>query len=877
MAAQFTPTQEQQAIMSAFASELAASPSARRHLVINAGAGTGKALRNDQRVVTPSGLVPIADLVPGDLVAGTDGAFHAVLGVYPQGVRALCEVIFDDGTKVVADHDHIWTVLDNNGSAHDLTTRDLMRRVRAGETLAVPPVEPVPFDGDLDVEDVVRRVRAGEPVEWSEVLVSSVPARVRTLTMLCDGDDVIDLPQDSDREAIVSIIHSLGWTPVLMGERGGTTVGVICPKEPRVPTRIVADVRDTDEGEATCIEVDAPDRLFLTEGFVPTHNTTTLRLMSEQAAHARGLYIAFNKSVADSASKVFGDHIECRTSHALAFRHIKNSSEAYLLDKLRKGPQRDERKLIYDEMGMVSKGITVQERRKSGIVPRHIGGMQLVSIALSIIERFCQTASREPSAAHIPMPSNFVPANFESYRDAVWRVLEPVVHRLWEDVLDANGRYMRFQHGHYLKVFQLSDPVLNYDFILLDEAQDTAPVTEDIVVRQASHALLVMVGDPSQAIYGFTGARDSMTRFENSGILTTSLTLSESWRFGPEVAAAANSLLEHTDRDMRIVGRGRKGQVLHHLDHKALSQMPSVFVCRSNFDVIEAALSAIAAGAQVDASSVDLTDVEAFLDGAAELKSGKPTQRGGLGAYPSWDEFMLDFEEGVPMTEGQRVGMMLLDKYGTEAECKNKIALIRSASDAGPDAVKVITIHKAKGGEWPDVSVRYDSAFRRVRDANDPTASWWEIADPHLAYVAVTRAIDTLDPGHLWPVVEYGIVCEPRSLLAAVLTALKGVEQSERAALVRTTTAQERQQWGRRHAVAMMAALNDAGVKDPSSALDAFVTLVYNVLRAQDRGQHVGVQEPDAASSTAKQPSEQSSATPDHQPAAPTAVGVSVA
>jgi hypothetical protein len=53
-----------------------------------------------------------------------------------------------------------------------------------------------------------------------------------------------------------------------------------------------------------------------------------------------------------------------------------------------------------------------------------------------------------------------------------------------------------FRHDHYLKLWHLSGPKINADYILFDEAQDANPVLVDIV-RQQTHAQLVWVGDSS--------------------------------------------------------------------------------------------------------------------------------------------------------------------------------------------------------------------------------------------------------------------------------------------------------------------------------------------------------------------------------------------
>lgn len=53
-------------------------------------------------------------------------------------------------------------------------------------------------------------------------------------------------------------------------------------------------------------------------------------------------------------------------------------------------------------------------------------------------------------------------------------------------------------HNCYLKLWAMSDPVLPYDYVLFDEAQDANPVILRVIQAQASHAQLIAVGDPCQ-------------------------------------------------------------------------------------------------------------------------------------------------------------------------------------------------------------------------------------------------------------------------------------------------------------------------------------------------------------------------------------------
>jgi phosphate starvation-inducible protein PhoH len=96
-----------------------------------APAGSGKAEALDELVLTPNGMVRIDSLKVGDLVrSATLGKDVKVLGVFPQGVTKAYRVHFSDGTSVVTNPEHLWTVRDENKKANDgfvtITTQEIL-------------------------------------------------------------------------------------------------------------------------------------------------------------------------------------------------------------------------------------------------------------------------------------------------------------------------------------------------------------------------------------------------------------------------------------------------------------------------------------------------------------------------------------------------------------------------------------------------------------------------------------------------------------------------------------------------------------------------------------------------------------------------------
>lgn len=77
--------------------------------ILQAPTGAGKAQPSTEPVLTKDGWKPIGQVSTNDLVYGSDGLLHKVVGVFPQGTRPIYELTFSDGSKVRSDIDHLWT------------------------------------------------------------------------------------------------------------------------------------------------------------------------------------------------------------------------------------------------------------------------------------------------------------------------------------------------------------------------------------------------------------------------------------------------------------------------------------------------------------------------------------------------------------------------------------------------------------------------------------------------------------------------------------------------------------------------------------------------------------------------------------------------
>ena len=123
------------------------------------------------------------------------------------------------------------------------------------------------------------------------------------------------------------------------------------------------------------------------------------------------------------------------------------------------------------------------------------------------------------------------------------------------DVLDASG-VVDYSELIHRAVMMLQDPAVaavlrrRYPAIYVDEYQDTDPAQVQLLQSLVSpDSLLVAVGDPDQAIYGFRGADvGGILRFRDdfptaSGEPAQTVVLRETRRFGPNIAQAAGRVI----------------------------------------------------------------------------------------------------------------------------------------------------------------------------------------------------------------------------------------------------------------------------------------------------------------------------------------------
>ncbi|MFC8875999.1 UvrD-helicase domain-containing protein [Streptomyces ardesiacus] len=460
-------------------------------------------------------------------------------------------------------------------------------------------------------------------------------------------------------------------------------------------------VRATAEQEAARGAFAAGLDLALVAG-AGTGKTSTLVMMGS-ATQRRGLYVAFNKPIADEARSRFGRNVECRTSHSLAHRAVGRRFQDRL-DASRHMPLKRTAQLLG-----LDRDLAVGKRR--------LRATTQARLVMEMVRRFCYSTDEQVAARHLG-PVNGLDDQGAQY---LAQVLLARARWAWDDICSPRGS-LPFQHDHYLKMWALTRPRLPADFVLLDEAQDTNPVLEEIFLNQ--DAQRVCVGDPAQQIYDWRHAKDIMSGFPGQR-----LELTQSFRFGPAIAEVANRWLRAAASRMQLTGHAGGVSGLGQV------QVPDAVLCRGNADALAEVLRFLEEGvpvALVGGGKPLLKIAEAAID----LQAGRRTSHHELFLFSSWGEVQEYAEQDSAAAELKAI-VELVDTYGPQ----QIISAVKRMVDEDQAQVVVSTVHKAKGREWR--RVRIGGGF--TPEAGETTGRGLHPAEARLIYVAVTRAREVLD------------------------------------------------------------------------------------------------------------------------------------
>jgi len=442
--------------------------------------------------------------------------------------------------------------------------------------------------------------------------------------------------------------------------------------------------------------------------FAGTGKTTTLVEYTRKRPGIRFLYIAFNKSVQLEASRKFPGNVTARTTHSLAFR----AKGFKYKDRLVKGFRANQ--------VMAALGLEKYEEAK---------------FTMDTLYNYLVSSDPKVTFHHIPpMARGFYKKNKSPMPDLVDRA-----NCLGRLMCDGSDKTIGMLHDGYLKLYQLSSPVLSYDCILLDEAQDINPVTAAIVFAQArtdqnpTPCSIILVGDGHQQIYSFRGAKDTLKTFPAAR--TNYLT--QSFRFDNNIARVANMVLgAFKKEDKKIVGTKVNRP-------KKIPWDPGfhTIIARTNATLFDKAVQLYKnhkigfVGGVGNYRLNILKDVYyLYKDNPSRINDPYIKSFGSFQGLKSYARTVEDFELSSLCK--------IIEKYSFKIP-SHVDRIMEQAVDETKARVLLTTAHKSKGLEWSNVLLM-DDFHPLVKEENiiDPAG-----VDPdefNLIYVAMTRAMINL-------------------------------------------------------------------------------------------------------------------------------------
>jgi len=454
--------------------------------------------------------------------------------------------------------------------------------------------------------------------------------------------------------------------------------------------------------------------------------TTLIEYAATRPPGSRILYLAFNKSVRHEAQRKFTSrnlhNVKVETAHSLAFKHIVRNN-GYKVKA--QGYKTHE---IVELLELRGNG----EKHTEYIIANHIS---------KFITYFCN--SDKPKVHDLNYLDTVADAKAISFVQSFYKYIEDGT-RLLLSKMDKGE--IEITHDFYLKKFQLSKPVLPFDYILFDEGQDASAAMLSIFLNQK--AVKVIVGDTHQQIYGWRHAVNSLEKTD-----FPTLNLSASFRFQQPIANLANELLKwknHLGKYNPVVITG-KGITK--------DEISKATIARTNLGLLLNAIDFITDNTKVkhiyfegNINSYTYADEGASLYDVLNLYNNNHHQiRDKL--IKSVNS-MEDLEEYIEKTEDVQLDMMveIVKEYGNEIPGIIKRLKDLHTGDEDRSKAEMIfsTVHRAKGMEYDVVHLVND--FIKEADLEKSKSAKEEgIFDPsklneeiNLLYVAVTRTKNIL-------------------------------------------------------------------------------------------------------------------------------------
>ena len=292
---------------------------------------------------------------------------------------------------------------------------------------------------------------------------------------------------------------------------------------------------------------------------------------------------------------------------------------------------------------------------------------------------------------------------------------------------------------------------MQYDWIILDEAQDLSVCQREIVLKcRKINTRMLFVGDGNQCVYAFSSSDPESFKKLKELPNTTSLPLSISYRCAKNIVDFAQKIVPTIEAN----NNGKEGEVKYDVGLDEIEDGDMV-LCRNNAPLMQVYVDFIKQGKKCFIRGKDIgLNLKNMVKRTGIEALNKNLQEDGVfvrlydAVFDMINELVckynISYSDAVESASvSNRLDMIkaleiLSDDINTSNELIEKISNI--FSDRKKGGISLSTIHKAKGLEANNVYI----ACRHLMPSSKAKKDWEIRQEYNLMYVAYTRAKNVL-------------------------------------------------------------------------------------------------------------------------------------
>ncbi|WP_390241030.1 UvrD-helicase domain-containing protein [Vibrio sp. R78045] len=470
------------------------------------------------------------------------------------------------------------------------------------------------------------------------------------------------------------------------------------------------------EQQDNCLELFASmnyDETLGIEAGAGASKTFTMNAISTLIMpNRRGLYLAYNSVIVEEVKRAFPTYVDVTTTHGLAYSYIGKQYKDRLKHKL-----------------------TIKsfiEHYKPTCLKGALTAQGYASAVMRTVSNYCLSQDSDINESHVHLIKRF-----GTQPDQVAYISHHVMRgaqALWADMVNVNSN-VPTTHDAYLKLFvlRLEDKTIElpYEFCMLDEGQDTAPVAQQLI-KLILNCKKAIVGDKWQSIYEWRGADNAMANFE----FNHQANLTTCYRFGQNVADLANETLNtRLNANVNFVGNQTFESEIITDPSKSIADKGRMIITRTNSALFSELMTSLKNGNKPYLLK-DAEQLHKIVEGVKALKSGHTPNCDELAVFSDWSELKEHTESDIGGDLAPLVKAVEL--HGTN---NLSLAMEQVRKQDRNRATEILTTaHSSKGAEASFVKLGGD--FDQFLSTSDPIQYQ---AESKLAYVALTRVIKKLD------------------------------------------------------------------------------------------------------------------------------------